>query len=230
MKLDFAKNIVDKTKNDYNLISNDFSRTRGNIWEEIRFLFDDYLKKGDNVLDLGSGNGRYYNLIKENNASYIGIDNSEKLIQIAKNKYPEADFRVVDALNLPFADNSFDKIYSIAVLHHIPSTEFRIQFLKQAQRVLKENGLMIITVWKFSFLKEMSLLFKYTILKMIGKSKMDYRDILESWSNKIDRYYHLFSKRELVELAKEVGFKIKEMGITKNQRGNRQNIYLIVEK
>ena len=228
MKKEYADFLLKKTQRDYNLIAEEFSRTRGKIWEELRFLFDNYLAEGDKLLDLGCGNGRYYEAVE--NASYVGVDSSEKLIRIAQKKYPEARFQVADSLNLPFPDNSFDKIYSIAVLHHIPSKEYRLQFLKEAKRVLKEDGLLILTVWKFHQSKDIFLLFKYTILRSIGKTKLDFKDIFEPWGKKIDRYYRCFSKGELKSLVKEAGFKIRKVGAVRNKRGNRRNIYLVAGK
>ena len=225
----YAQYLLDKTKNDYNLIAEDFSRTRTQVWQELSSLFSD-LKQGEKVLDLGCGNARYYQLFKEKGVDYTGIDTSEKLIKIAQEKYKRAKLFSVDALNLPFKDNSFDKIYSIAVLHHIPSRNFRLEFLKKAKRVLKPKGKLILTVWKLQGKKEVSLLIKYTILKIIGKNKMDFRDILEPWADKTNRYYHLFSKRELIKLVKQSGFKIIKSAIIKNQTGNRKNIYLIAQK
>jgi len=230
MKKEYAEWLLQKTKEDYNSIADDFSRTREKTWEEIEFLFRDYLKAGDKILDLGCGNGRYFPLFKEKKVEYFGIDFSEKIIEIAINKYPEANFQRRDGLNLPFPKNFFDKIYSIATLHHIPSEELRIQFLKEIKRALKPKGLLILTVWKFHQFKEIHLLLKYIILKLIGKSKLDWKDMFEPWGKKIERYYHWFSKKELEKLAKEANFKIEKIGIVKNQRGNRRNIYIIAEK
>ena len=230
MDKNYAEYLLKKTKEDYNLIAKDFSRTRDKPWEEIRFLFDNYLIAGEKVLDLGCGNGRFYEFFKNKNIDYIGVDNSEKLVELAKKKYPKAKFQLADALNLPFPTNYFDKVYSIAVLHQIPSREFRLQFLKEVKRVLKQEGLLVLTVWKFHDSKEISLLLKYTIFKIIRKSKLDFKDIFEPWGKKTKRYYHCFSKRELTNLVKEVGLKVREIGVVKNKRGNRQNIYLIAEK
>ncbi len=64
----------------------------------------------------------------------------------------------------------------------------------------------------------------------MGKSGFDFKDVFEPWQNKINRYYHWFSKRELAILVKKSGLKIKNIGIIKNKRGNRQNVYLVAEK
>ncbi len=231
MKREYAQHLLKKTKEDYNKIAEDFSRTRGKPWPEVEFLVDDYLIPGERVLDLGCGNGRLLEPLKGKEIDYFGVDNSEELIEIAKKRYPSrVKFQVADALNLPFPNNYFDKIYSIAALHHVPSKEFRLQFLKEARRVLKPEGLLILTCWKFKSKRELYLILKYTILKVLGKSKLDHRDILEPWGKKIKRYYHCFSEKELAGLARKADFKIVKIGIARNERGSRNNIYLIAEK
>ena len=89
---------------------------------------------------------------------------------------------------------------------------------------------MVITVWKFHETRELFLIFKFTILKLLGLSKLDFGDILEPWGKKTKRYYHCFSKRELRKTITGAGFRIEEFGVLKNKRGNRQNIYLIAQK
>ena len=228
MKKEYAEYLLKKTKEDYNRIAEKFSKARSRIWEEVRFLFDDYIRPGDKVLDLGCGNGRFFEILKDKGIDYIGVDFSEKLIEIAKKRFPEAKFLVADALNLPFPNNFFDKVYAIAVLHHIPSKEFRQRFLEETKRVLKPGGLLILTVWKIKTKNNLLSVIKYTILKLIGK--LDWGDTFESWDKKIQRYFHIFSKKELKRLLNEANFKVLEIGIVRNERGNRNNIYLIAKK
>jgi ubiquinone/menaquinone biosynthesis C-methylase UbiE len=231
MDLDYAHHLLEETRQDYNLIAKNFARTRKELWPEIKFLFKNYLKEKDKVLDLGCGNGRWYQLIQKYNVDYVGVDSSEELIEIARESYPQVKFEIEEALYLPFSDNYFDKVYSVAVLHNVPSEELRLDFLEEAGRVLKPGGLLILTVWKINQLKQYLLLFKYTILRLIGKSKLDPGDVLRSWGKKgVEIYYHFFSKEELTALAKKAGFEVKDMGIVKNERGNRQNIYLVAQK
>jgi len=237
MKKEYAEYLLKKTKEDYSLITETFSQTRYSLWPELTF-FRKYVQEGERILDLGCGNGRLFELFKNKNVEYIGVDNVEKLIEIARKKYPEAKFRVADCLNLPFPANFFDKIYSISVLHNIPSKEFRIQYLKEAKRVLKPEGFLILRVWDFWRRKAFPKLFlKYTFLKLIGchppASQLDFFDVFAPWKDSkgniiIERYFHCFRKNELENLAKEVGFKIKK--IWRAGKDPRTNIYLIAEK
>ena len=230
MDEDYAKYLLDRVNRDYNLIAKDFSRTRDRPWYEIRFLFSDYLFSGDKVLDLGCGNGRNIVYFGEKLTDYYGIDNSVELIKLAKKKHPQKNFRVDDALNLSFAGSFFDKVYSIAVFHQIPSEKLRLKFLKEAKRVLRPKGLLVLTVWKLHQIDHIILALKGCFMKMIHKSKLDYGDILIPWGNKIKRYYHFFSEKGLKELVQKAGFKIVESGIVKSDDEDRQNVYIVAQK
>ncbi len=141
----YAKYLIDKTKKDYNKIALDFSNTRQSFWNDSLFLLK-YIKKNEKLLDLGCGNGRLYKMVKDLGVLYTGIDLSEDLVKKAQESFPGINFITGSALDLPFDDNSFDKVISIAVLHHIPSLELRKRFFKEAYRVLKKDGQLILTV------------------------------------------------------------------------------------
>ena len=221
MDKEYAKYLLEKTRQDYNLIAEDFSRTRGKMWEELKFL-EEYIIDGEKVLDLGCGNGRLYELFKEKFVDYYGVDNSDKMIEIAKSRYPKIKFQVADALNLPFPENFFDKVISIAVLHHIPSEEFRLQFLNEIKRVLKPEGKIILLVWNLSIWKSFFFFLK--------NWKLDFGDSFIPWGNEVLRYVHRFSKNELKKLAEKVGFKVRETKILKRPRSKKSNILLVAEK
>jgi len=229
MDLNFARDLLKKTKEDYDSIAQDFSRTRQSFWKELEML-KDYVKEGEKVLDIGCGNGRLFQILKDKNIEYTGIDFSKNLIELAKKKYPEGNFLVANALNLPFKENTFDKVFLIAVLHHIPSKELRSQVLKEAKRVLKPQGLLILTVWNLWRKRMIFLLLKYSLLKIVGKSKLDFGDIFIPWGKKIKRYYHFFTKGELINLVEREGLKIEKFGVSKNETGKRSNFYLIALK
>lgn len=243
MKRKYADYLSKKTKDDYNLIAEDFSNTRSFIPEGLR-LFSKYVENGDKILDFGCGNGRLIEIFNDKKIEYIGTDNSEKLIEIARKKYPRHKFMVAPDLNLPFSDNYFDKVYSLAVFHHIPSEEFRLQFLNEIKRILKPGGLLVLTVWNLWHLwfhpllwlrykrlrKYFILILKYTFLKILGKSKLDFKDIFMPWQNTTLRYIHCFAKGEFKKIVRKSGFKIKEIGISEAPNTKESDIYLIAEK
>ena len=84
-----------KTYVDYNTIAERFSRARQDVWPEFDFLFKNAKGK---VLDLGCGNGRFYEKLKH--TDYTGLDISDKLIEIAQKKYGKEKFKVGSALDL----------------------------------------------------------------------------------------------------------------------------------
>ncbi len=221
---------MERVNRNYNLIARDFSRTRNRPWYEIRFLFSDYLFSGDKVLDLGCGNGRNIVYFNEKLTDYYGVDNSVELIKLAKKKYPQKKFSVDDALDLSFAGSFFDKVYSIAVLHQIPSEKLRLKFLKEAKRVLKPKGLLVLTVWKLYRPDHLILTLKNYFMKRIKRSKLDYGDVLIPWGAKVERYYHFFSEKELKALVEKAGLKLIESGVIKSDDNDRQNIYIIAQK
>jgi ubiquinone/menaquinone biosynthesis C-methylase UbiE len=229
MNVQYAKKILEETKKNYDSIAEDFSRTRDRLWAELD-IFSKYAADNDKVLDLGCGNGRIYELFNGKRIDYYGVDFSGGLVAIAKRRYPQVNFQTADALNLPFPDNFFDKAFSIAVLHHIPSDELRLSFLSEAKRVLRPGGCLVITVWKFHKLESLFLIFKFSFLKLFGLSKLDQGDIMEPWGKLLKRYYHCYSRRELKRDVSEAGFRINDFGILKNERGNRQNIYIVAKK
>jgi len=245
MKSDYAKYLLEETKKDYSLIAEDYARTRAFIPEDIKAL-GEYSLEGERVLDSGCANGRLFGVLEVKKVDYYGIDISERLIDIAKKNYPRAKFQVADALNLPFPDNFFDKIYSISVLHNVPSRELRLRYLKEARRILRPEGLLIIRVWdfwkrkaapklliKYSFLKIIAGFARYITFGAIKKSQLDFKDVFVPWKTSegkilIQRYFHCFTKKELEKLTKEAGLKIKKSWRAGDDP--RTNIYLIAEK
>jgi len=233
MERKYAEYLLEKTLTDYNLLAEDFARSRDFIPDDIRKLAG-YIKENDKVLDSGCGNGRFYELTKEKKADYYGIDFSEKLIEICQKKYPLARFQKAGGFQLPFPDNFFDKVFSISVLHHIPSKELQTKFLEESKRVLKPGGLLVIRVWDFWKRRIFPKLFiKHAFLKIAGKSKLDFKDVFWVWKDSagkssVERYFHCFTKRELEKLTRKTGFRIKKSW--RSGKSPRTNIYLIAEK
>lgn len=90
------------------------------------------------VISIGCGNGVDAEYLKDQGASrVVGIDISDRLIEIAKTDHPSIDFHVMDMEKLDFPDGSFDLAYSSLVFHYLSSWT---KALDEAYRVLKPGG------------------------------------------------------------------------------------------
>ena len=87
--------------------------------------------KNKKILDVGCGTGIAANFFK----CKIGIDPAEKLIDIAKKKFPGIKFLVTKAENLPFRDNEFDAVISVTAIQNFDDIE---KGLKEIKRFGKE--------------------------------------------------------------------------------------------
>jgi demethylmenaquinone methyltransferase/2-methoxy-6-polyprenyl-1,4-benzoquinol methylase len=86
------------------------------------------------TLDIACGTGF---LTARLRGSVIGIDQSPAMIAIAAARVPAGEFRVADALSLPFPDRSFDRVFTGHFYGHLPAPE-RAAFLAEARRVAGE--------------------------------------------------------------------------------------------
>ena len=214
MKAKTVQKILEKSKNDYDEIALSFDQTRRYLWPGLK-NFIKYIKPGDKVLDLGCGNGKLRLLFKDVKVDYVGVDNSKELIRLGQFKtefeLEKQKFIVADVTQLPFPDNSFDIIFFIAVFHHIPSKSLRLQTLKEAKRVLRPGGMLIMANWNRWQKPYLHYIIKYTWLKIIGKSKLDFKDIYLPWMDgKVKRYFHAFTLGELKRLTVKSGLKVED--------------------
>lgn len=209
-----AKSLLKKVVDDYDDISDEFDKTRKNKWKEFE-TFLPYIKDGDNLADIGCGNGRFYEFLKEyKNINYTGVDNSKSLLDKAK-KAHNVSFIPGDHLRIPIKDKTQDVVVSIASLHHIPSDDYRDKAISELSRILKDKGILILTVWN---------LFQPKYIKYIGQNhKYDPQDAFIPWGKSgINRYYYAFKEAELERLLEEY-FEIK-----KSYKGN--NLVYICKK
>ncbi|MDX6748060.1 class I SAM-dependent methyltransferase [Polaribacter sp. PL03] len=70
----------------------------------------------------------------------------EKMINISKKEFPPNPKEIkINPTKLPFKDNSQEIIFAITSLHEILEHKKRVEFFKEAKRVLKNNGILIIS-------------------------------------------------------------------------------------
>ncbi len=122
--------------------------------EEIRIageqyfdIVDESMLTGDSVvLDLGCGTGRWSKFIAPKVKFIEAVDPSNSVLTASKLLETCRNVRVTQAAadNLPFGDESFDFIFSLGVLHHIPDTG---RAMKEAVAKLKKNGYFLLYIY-----------------------------------------------------------------------------------
>lgn len=191
----------------YDLMADEFDKTRVRLWNCVKIFLDEF-PSNSLILDVGCGNGKYLNY--RNDIYMKGIDISQELVNICNKK----GFDVIkgNMTNLPYDDNKFDGIISIASYHHLDNDEDRKKALNEFYRVLKEGGICFIEVWakeqpdnhnkNCDGFKEKSNLVKWTSVKT---GEVYYR------------YYNIYSNGELEKEIEtlEPRFKIIETGYEK---------------
>src|ERR1700690_4664567 len=72
-------------------------------------LFDEFLKEGDAILDLGVGGGRTTPHLSRLASRYVGVDYAANMVAACQQKFPQLEFLVADATNLAqFGGGCFD--------------------------------------------------------------------------------------------------------------------------
>ncbi len=118
---------------------------REGLWPAEEAAIAKYVEKGK-ILDLGCGTGRTTKPLQDKGYDVIGVDITPAMISSAKKLSPKVKFEVGDATKLRFKDNAFDCIlFSNQGWSQIPGTEKRKQALREMRRVLKKEGILIIT-------------------------------------------------------------------------------------
>jgi len=224
-------------------IAKDWDRLRGTPWPVLLEFFKrfNYIDSfcGDFLLDLGCGNGRHTLFFADKSQFIIGVDFSFELLKIAKKKcnlqeINNVSYVMADITALPFKKNIFSGVIFLATLHHIPYQKNRLKVLKEIKNILKKDGYCLISIWRkwqrrffWHFLKQF-LWYLFTF-----KSFQEFGDIYIPWKQQngviVQRFYHLFSKKEIKKLIKKTKFQIILM---ENFGGptNRDNIFSIIKK
>ncbi len=212
-----AQNILAAVQSTYNQIAEEFSNTRVHPGKEFEHFLP-YLKPGAIVADIGCGNGRLVKWLQQVTNEwtkpaykYTGIDNSAGLLAKAKELFPKENFMEGDQLNLPLDTNSVDIIFNIRAFHHLPSRALRLKALAEMRRVLKKDGIMVITVWNLWQKKYWKALFKAGLRYLFTLGSYAPNDTFIPWGAKATRYYHAFIPGELNKLVTNADFEIMEL-------------------
>jgi SAM-dependent methyltransferase len=130
----------------YDSIASHFSGTRHSPWPRIE-TFVKSLPAGSEVADIGCGNGKYMGL--NPGINIFGCDNSPNLVRICRET---KGYNVVegDIMSVPFANDRFDTVLCIAVMHHISTETRRVRAVQELIRIAKPGvGRILVSAWAF---------------------------------------------------------------------------------
>lgn len=195
----------------FDAIATHFSITRYKPWPESKRFISTF-RKDSYFLDIGCGNGRNSIHLAREGMRVVGCDFSRALLMIANNTFEwkqvldKAQIIQGDISCLPLRNDSFDAVLYIATIHHLPLEMERLESLKEVRRVLKNGGRALVSAWaqeQEKFTEE---------LKKPVNGGMEYGDVFLPWKMKdgreFQRYYHLFSKDEFVDMIEDSGLEV----------------------
>ena len=175
------------------------------------------------LLNLGCGHGADFLPFSKNFELY-GVDFSDEMIRLAQKYAGKFNFpvnlAVADVRYLPYNNETFDYIISVATYHHLKK-EQQLTAFHELKRVLKPGGAAFITVWNHW---QPRFWFKGKEVRVPWRMQ----------SAILYRYYYLFTYRELKRLAMETGLEIIKIFPESTYRfpinSFSQNICLLVKK
>jgi SAM-dependent methyltransferase len=154
---------------DYERFFSDYDQFRYSLERHLPACLDAMHVGGKRVLEIGLGQGADSESLIRRGANWTGIDLTAESVERVRTRLtlrdlPFDDLRQGSVLDLPFADSSFDMVFSHGVLHHVP--EIR-QADKEIQRVLRPGGELVIMMyarWSLNYLVSIALVRRAALL------------------------------------------------------------------
>jgi SAM-dependent methyltransferase len=245
MRDDIVDRLLALNRQFYQTFAEQFAETRGRLQPGVSSTIADFPPEAT-VLDLGCGIGEVANELFRlgHEAFYLGMDSSSSLLSIARGRcehssahFQQADFAdpswVAKLLEFaqPYRVATFDRVFSFATLHHLPSDALRSRVLTQVGDLLAEGSHFVLSNW--NFMASPRLRARIVPWREIDLDEKDVEmgDYLLDWRRGGYglRYVHHFSEEELQELARSSGFQVVKTYYS-NGEGGRLGLYQIWEK
>ncbi len=125
---------------------------------------------GKDVLEIGCGSGVHARLLAEAGARVTAVDLTPTAVAMTRRRLElhglDADVREADAESLPFADASFDFVWSWGVIHHSAATE---RVVAEIARVLKPGGRLSFMVYHRS---SITFWIQYVVLRGVLQGRL----------------------------------------------------------
>ena len=99
--------------------------------------------KAFSFLDVGCGVGSMQRYVAPAARASVGIDMSKESIATARSTYPSVEFHSYDGGVLPFTDSTFDVVFAVNVMHHVPPAQWQA-FSAELLRVVQPGGIVCV--------------------------------------------------------------------------------------
>jgi SAM-dependent methyltransferase len=121
------------------------------------------LRGGERILDVGCGNGIYFDKIQQNelDLDYVGLDLLKSMIQNHPLTQMDGKLLLGDAQEMPFEDDCFDLIMANHMLHHIEDID---KSIAEIRRILKPSGLLVVATNSHNTMPELQVLMRRAIV------------------------------------------------------------------
>jgi SAM-dependent methyltransferase len=154
---------------DYEKFFTDYDQFRYQTENHLPACFDALNVKGKRVLEIGLGEGADSESLIRRGAIWTGVDLTAESVERVRTRLtlrdlPFAGLEQGSVLDLPFAEDSFDMVFSHGVLHHVP--EIR-QAEKEIHGVLRPGGELVIMMyarWSLNYLVSIALVRRAALL------------------------------------------------------------------
>lgn len=175
---------------------------------------------GKRLLEVGCGMGTDLLQFARGGALVTGIDLTPRSIEISRHHLSlygaRGDFANADCEHLPFADQSFDVVYSNGVLHHTLDTEGAV---REIHRVLRPNGLARVMLYhRGSWAYWTQVVLRYGILRaelLRGNSAQDimskYVEFNAGGGRPLVKVYSRLQARRLFSMFREVKLSVAQL-------------------
>lgn len=101
------------------------------------------LCNGKKILDLGCGGGEHAFYFKNKGFDVTCVDLSEEMVKMCKEK--ELNVLQMDIEDLKFEDNSFDAVWAVTSLLHVPKNKMR-NVAKKLSEIIKSKGILVVII------------------------------------------------------------------------------------
>ena len=172
--------------------------------DPLRPLFERYLRPDSLMLEGGCGMGNYVVYYSARGYNVVGLDFAQKALKTLGARQPGLRLVVGDVSEMPFPSRTFDLYYSGGVVEHFEGGAEKS--LSEARRVLKDDGVLLISVPYYSPLRRALLPFKRDSWRVVTESSAGVPEA----GHGVKFFQYAYKKKEFERMLSNSGLRIIE--------------------